>query len=50
MVVPISAVLIRAGLQFPEMPFNEVLGSKGAGLFWQSGPMLAKAGVSWFVT
>ena len=40
--MPISDVLINAGLQLPEIPFIEVLGSNGAGLFRQIGPMAAK--------
>ena len=44
-VVPGVAVLIVAGLQVPVMPLVEVVGSAGAVLFWQSGPIAVNAGV-----
>jgi len=38
-------VLIVAGDQVPVIPLVEVAGKAGAVLFWQSGPIAAKAGV-----
>jgi hypothetical protein len=43
--VPTATVLIVAGLQVPVMPFEDIAGSIGATLFWQSGPIWANAGV-----
>jgi hypothetical protein len=49
-VVPTVAVLIVAGLHEPVKLFNEVPGSGGALLFWHSGPIGAKVGVTCAVT
>ena len=38
-------MLIVAGLHVPVIPFVEVVGSAGAVEFWQSGPIVLKAGV-----
>ena len=47
MAVPVTAVLIVAGLQVPVIAgiLVELVGSTGAALFWHSGPIPAKAGV-----
>lgn len=42
--------MIVAGDQVPLIPFCEVSGSAGAVLFWHSGPMPAKVGISGAVT
>jgi len=44
-VVPTEAVLIVAGFHVPVIPLVDVVGKAGAMLFWQSGPIAAKAGV-----
>jgi hypothetical protein len=38
-------VLIVAGFQVPVMPFADVAGNAGAGLFWQRGPICVNVGV-----
>src|SRR4029453_15320545 len=40
------AVLIVDGLQVPGNPLFEVAGNAGAVLFWQSGPICVKVGVT----
>ena len=44
-VVPTEAVLIVAGFHVPVIPLVDGVGKAGAMLFWQSGPIAAKAGV-----
>jgi len=44
-VVPAVVVLIVAGDHVPVIPLVDVAGKAGAMLFWQSGPIAAKAGV-----
>jgi hypothetical protein len=44
--IPLDVVLIVDGDQVPEMLFADVPGKIGAVLFWQSGPIAAKFGVS----
>jgi len=44
-VVATTAVLIVAGDHVPVIPLVDVAGKAGAMLFWQSGPIAAKAGV-----
>ena len=48
-VVPVVVVLIVAGLHVPVIPLVEDAGSAGAVLFWQSGPICVKVGVTWLV-
>ena len=43
-------VLIVAGLHVPVIPFVDVVDRAGAVLFWQSGPICVKAGVTFGVT
>ncbi|KAF5030964.1 hypothetical protein DSECCO2_632680 [anaerobic digester metagenome] len=43
--VPAMAVLMVTGFQVPVMPSREAAGRAGATLFWQRGPICAKAGV-----
>ena len=43
--VPTVVVFIIAGLQVPVMPFVDVVGSAGAILFRQSGPIALTIGV-----
>ena len=38
-------MFIVAGLHVPVIPLVEVVGSVGAALFWQSGPIPVSAGV-----
>ena len=38
-------MFIVAGLHVPVIPLVEVVGSVGAALFWQSGPIAVNAGV-----
>ena len=45
MVVPAVVVLIVAGDHVPVIPLVDVVDNAGATLFWQSGPIAAKAGV-----
>lgn len=45
-VVPTVAVLIVAGFQVPVTPLEDVAGSAGAVLFWQSGPICVNAGTT----
>ena len=45
MVVVTTAVLIVAGDHVPVIPLVDVVSKAGAMLFWQSGPIAAKAGV-----
>ena len=45
MAIPATAVLIVAGDHVPVIPLVEVVDNAGATLFWQSGPIAAKAGV-----
>ena len=45
MVVVTTAVLIVAGDHVPVIPLVDVVDNAGAMLFWQSGPIAAKAGV-----
>ena len=47
MAVPVTAVLIVAGLQVPVIAgvLVDAEGNTGAALFWHSGPIAAKAGV-----
>jgi len=40
------AVLIVAGTHVPVIPFVEVVGRTGGVLFWHSGPIAAKVGVT----
>ena len=40
------AVLIVAGTHVPVTPFVDVAGKAGAVLFWHSGPIAEKAGVT----
>jgi len=44
-VVATTAVLIVAGDHVPVIPLVDVVDNAGATLFWQSGPIAAKAGV-----
>jgi len=44
-VFPAVVVLIVAGDHVPVIPLVDVAGKAGAMLFWQSGPIAAKAGV-----
>ena len=44
-VVPAVAVLIVAGFQVPVIPLFDVVGSVGAVLFWQSGPICVNVGI-----
>ena len=44
-VVPITDVLIVAGLHVPVIPLLDVVGNAGAALFWQSGPICVNVGV-----
>ena len=46
MLVPGVAVLIVAGAQVPSTPLGDVVLRVGGVLFWQSGPMGAKLGVT----
>ena len=48
-VVPVVVVLITEGFHVPLIPFVDDNGNDGAVLFWQSGPIGAKAGVIWVV-
>ena len=43
-------VLIVAGFHVPVIPLVDVAGRTGAELFWQSGPICVKAGVTLGVT
>ena len=45
-VVPLTDVLMVAGLHVPVMPLLEVVGKAGAVLFWQSGPVCVNVGVT----
>ena len=44
-VVPMTDVVIVAGLQDPVMPLLDVVGNAGAVLFWQNGPICVNIGV-----
>ena len=44
-VVPITDVLIVAGLQFPEILLRDVVGNAVATAFWQNGPIVVNVGV-----
>ena len=43
--MPAVVVVIVAGIQVPEMPFNEVAGRAGGVEFWHSGPIGSNVGV-----
>ena len=42
--VPVTAVLITAGLQVPVIPLFETFGNAGGAEFWQSGPTCVNVG------
>ena len=46
MVVPAVVVLIVAGAHVPVMPLFDTNGNAPATLFWQSGPIAVKVGVT----
>ena len=46
MLVPTVEVFIVTGFHVPTNPLVEVAGSAGAVLFWQSGPICVKVGVT----
>jgi hypothetical protein len=48
--VPIAVVLIVAGLHAPANPLPDIVGSAGAVLFWQRGPICVNVGVTCAVT
>ena len=43
--MPVTDVLMAAGLQVPVMPLLDVAGNTGAVAFTQSGPMIVNTGV-----
>ena len=48
--MPLAVVLITAGLQTPVILLLDVDGSAGAVLFWHSGPIWVKVGVTFGLT
>ena len=46
MVVPVLDVLMVAGFQVPVIPLFDVVGKAGAAMFWHSGPICVKDGVT----
>lgn len=49
-VVPMVVVLIVAGFHVPLTPFDDVAGSAGGVLFWQSGPICVNVDTTALVT
>ena len=43
--VPATDVIIVAGFQLPDIPFNETTGRIGRASFWQRGPIAVNNGV-----
>ena len=49
-VVPTKAVLTVAGFQVPVIPFTDVKGNNGAGLFWHKAPSGSNVGITFGLT